>query len=238
MRAPTRPELLLAVLCIIAALVVKAARGSEAEKEAELELAQAETLEFEDDLARANEVTERLRREKSDADRIAADSLALLGDVIADAERRAETLAAAGREAFDEILETVPDSLPELRTLIERREVTHELEVAVLNEVISGERSVSGVLREQLTAANTLIRGQEIELNAGGALIQSLENEVEILEDLRNPGLSTLEAVSIGAGGYLVTTNVLGGSTIEGLIVGGTTFLVTQGGSKLIDWIF
>ena len=35
-----------------------------------------------------------------------------------------------------------------------------------------------------------------------------------------NPVLSTLEALSIGAGGYLVATELLGGSTLEGLMVG------------------
>ena len=53
-----------------------------------------------------------------------------------------------------------------------------------------------------------------------------------------DPGLSTLEAVSISAAGYLVTTDLLGGSTLEGLIVGGGTFLVVKGGPRLLGWIF
>ena len=59
-----------------------------------------------------------------------------------------------------------------------------------------------------------------------------------LLEDLKHPGLSNLEAFSLGAGGYLVTTEVLGGTTLEGVVVGGVTFLVTKGGSKLIRWVF
>ncbi|MEE8551485.1 MAG: hypothetical protein V3T08_09570 [Gemmatimonadota bacterium] len=238
MRAPTRPELLLAVLCIVAALLVKAAWGSDAAKEAELVLAKAETVELRDSLARVNEETDVLRREKADADLAAADSLAVLTDVIADAEHRAETLAISGRETFAEIIEAVPDSLPELRDLIERREQLHETEVAVLREVIAGERSASGVLRGQLTTANALIRGQDIELGVGRALIESLESEVEILEDLRSPGLSTREAASISVNAYFVSTQALGASTLEGLLVGGATFVVLEGGSMLLGWIF
>ena len=62
--------------------------------------------------------------------------------------------------------------------------------------------------------------------------------QVALLEDLRHDGFSTLESAALGAGGYLVTTNVLGGSTIEALIVAGTTFLAAKGGSQLIGWIF
>ena len=60
--------------------------------------------------------------------------------------------------------------------------------------------------------------------------------QIQILEDLRNPGLSTLEAAAIGAGRYVVTTEALGGTAIEGLIVGGATFVVVQGRSRLLGW--
>ena len=238
MRAPTRSELLLAVIALAAFGLWRSGAASVAAKEAELDLVQAASVELQAELGRSQEETQVLRREKADADQAAADSLALLNDVIADAEHRAETLATQGRQAFEEILETVPDSLPELRTLIERRERTHETEVAVLNEVIVGERSVSGVLRQQLRSANSLIRGQDIELEAGSAFRLSLENEIEILEDLRSPGLSTLEAVALSSGAYVITTELLGGSTLEGLIAVGATFVVLEGGSWLLGWIF
>ena len=107
----------------------------------------------------------------------------------------------------------------------------HETEVAVLNIVIDAERDAADVLRGQITARDALISGLESELVIA-------TEQIALLEDLRHDGFSTLESAALGTAGYLVTTNVLGGSTIEGLIVGGTTLLVTQGGSKLIDWIF
>ena len=55
---------------------------------------------------------------------------------------------------------------------------------------------------------------------------------------MRKTGLHNLEAMSLGVGGYLIATELLGGSTLEGLIVGGGTFVVVKGGSMLIDWIF
>ena len=83
----------------------------------------------------------------------------------------------------------------------------------------------------QITARDTLISGLEAELVIA-------TEQVALLEDLRHDGFSTLESAALGAGGYLVTTDVLGGSTIEALIVAGTTFLAAKGGSFLIDWIF
>ena len=224
MRAPTRLELLLAVLCIVAGFLVKAAWGSESEKEAELELVRSEreAAQLENDA---------LRAAKDQIDRIAADSIAVLEAVVADAEQRVSEASAEGRDTYVQIIEAVPDSMPEIRALVERRERMHETEVAVLNIVIDAERDAADVLRGQITARDALISGLESE-------IVIATEQVALLEDLRHDGLSTLESAALGAGGYLVTTNVLGGSTLEGLIVGGTTLLVTQGGSKLIDWIF
>ena len=224
MRAPARPELFLAVITVVAFGMWRSVVRSVAAREAELELVRAEREETQ----RENEV---LRAEKDEADRIATDSIAQLEAVVADAERRVEEVASAGRETFMQIIEAVPDSMPELRSLVERRERMHENEVAVLNIVIDAERDAADVLRSQITARATLISGLESELVIAN-------EQVALLEDLRHDGLSTLESAALGAGGYLVTTNVLGGSTIEALIVGGTTFLVTQGGSKLIGWIF
>lgn len=238
MRAPTRSELLLAVLCIIAVLLVRAAWSSEAAKEAELALAKAETAELQDSLARVSEETDSLRREKAGADLAAADSLAVLADVIAGAETRAEELASAGRETFAEIIEAVPDELPELRALVIERERIHAEEIAQKDTTIAAERDAAAVLRGQLTKANALIVGQGIQLVVGRALIESLENEIEILEDLRSPGLSTREAASLSVNAYFVSTQVLGASQIEGLTAGVVTFVVLEGGSMLLGWIF
>lgn len=224
MRAPTRAEIVLAVLCIVAALLVKAAWGSEAAKEAELRIVRAEREEAQ----RENVL---LRQKKDEIDRAAADSIAQLEAKIEDAELRATEAATAGREMFVEIIEAVPDSMPELRALVERRERMHETEVAVLRIVIDAERDAARVLRGQLTASNALIRGLESELVVAG-------EQIELLESLRDPGLSTLESASLSTGAYFFSTEVLGASVIEGLIVGGTTFVVLQGGSMLLGWIF
>ncbi len=238
MRAPTRPELVLAVLCIVAALLVRAAWGSEARKEAELELQQAETVELEAELATAREETDELRREKQEGDQAAADSLATLSIAVEDAELRAYALATASREAFEGILDAVPDSLPELRAQVERREELHQAEVAVLREIIGAERDAAGVLRGQLTTANALIRGQDIELETGRALIESQGEQIAILEDLRSPGIGTREAVSLSVNAFFISREALGASTLEGLIAAGATFVVVKGGSMLLDWIF
>ena len=224
MRAPTRPELLLAVICMAAFGMWRSGVNSAAAKEAELELVRSER----EAVQRENDA---LRAAKDQVDRIAADSIAQLNAVVEDAERRASEVSAEGRDTYVRIIESVPDSMPEIRALVERRERMHETEVMVLNIVIDAERDAADVLRGQITARDTLISGLESELVIA-------TEQVALLEDLRHDGFSTLESAALGAGGYLVTTNVLGGSTIEALIVGGTTFLVTQGGSKLIDWIF
>ena len=224
MRAPTRPELLLAMLALSAFGMWRAGVNSVAAKEAELELVRSER----EAIQRENDA---LRAARDQVDRAAADSIATLEAAIADAELRASEAASQGRETYVQIIEAVPDSMPALRGLVERRERMHETEVAVLNIVIDAERDAADVLRGQITARDTLISGLEAELVIAN-------EQITLLEDLRHDGFSTLESAALGAGGYLVTTNVLGGSTIEALIAGGTTFLVTQGGSKLIDWIF
>lgn len=238
MRAPTRAELLLVALAVVGFALWRSGLRSAAAKEAELELVKAETAELESELERSHNETDALRREKADADRAAADSLAVLSDVIDDAELRAEELASSGREVFEEIIETVPDALPDLRALVIERERIHNEEIAQKDTTIAAERDAAAVLRGQLTAANSLILGQGIELGASSALIGSLENENQILEELRSPGLSTLEAVSISVNAYFVSTQALDASTVEGLIVGGATFVVLEGGSKLLGWIF
>ena len=224
MRAPTRPELLLAVICMAAFGMWRSGVNSAAAKEAELELVRSER----EAVQRENSA---LRAAKDRVDRIAADSITTLQAVVADAEQRVSEASAEGRDTYVRIIEAVPDSMPEIRALVERRERMHENEVAVLNIVIDAERDAADVLRGQITARDALISGLESEIGIA-------TEQVALLEDLRHDGFSTLESAALGASGYLVTTNVLGGSTIEGLIAGGTTFLVTQGGSKLIDWIF
>ena len=224
MRTPTRPELLLAVICMAAFGMWRSGVNSAAAKEAELELVRSER----EAVQRENSA---LRAAKDRVDRIAADSIATLQAVVADAEQRVSEASAEGRDTYVRIIEAMPDSMPELRSLVERRERMHETEVAVLNIVIDAERDAADVLHGQITARDALISGLEAELVVAN-------DQITLLEDLRHDGFSTLESAALGAGGYLVTTNVLGASTLEGLIVGGTTFLVTQGGSKLIDWIF
>ena len=224
MRAPTRPELLLAMLALSAFGLWRAGVHSVAAKEAELELVRSER----EAVQRENDA---LRAAKDRVDQIAADSIAQLQAVVADAERRASEVSAEGRETYVRIIESVPDSMPEIRALVERRERMHETEVAVLNIVIDAERDAADVLRGQITARDTLISGLESELVIA-------TEQIALLEDLRHDGFSTLESAALGAGGYVIATEALGASTLEGLIAGGTTFLVTQGGSKLIDWIF
>ena len=224
MRAPTRPELLLAILALSAFGLWRAGVDSVAAKEAELELVRSER----EAVQRENDA---LRAAKDQVDQIAADSIATLEAAIVDAELRASEAASQSRETYVQIIEAVPDSMPEIRALVERRERMHETEVAVLNIVIDAERDAADVLRGQITARDALISGLESELVVA-------TEQVALLEDLRHDGFSTLESAALGAGGYLVTTNVLGGSTLEGLIVGGTTFLSAKGGSKLIGWIF
>ena len=198
--------------------------NSVAAKEAELELVRSER-------EAAQRENDALRAAKDQVDQIAADSIAQLNAVVKDAERRASEVSAEGRETYVQIIEAVPDSMPEIRALIERRERMHETEVMVLNIVIDAERDAADVLRGQITARDTLITGLEAE-------IVLANDQIALLEELRHDGLSNLEAAGLGLGGYVIATEALGASTLEGLIVGGTTFLVTQGGSKLIDWIF
>ena len=224
MRAPTRPELLLVVVTTAVFALWRAGVDSVAAKEAELELVRSER----EAVQRENSA---LRAAKDQVDQIAADSIATLNAVVEDAERRASEVSDEGRDTYVRIIEALPDSMPELRFLVERRERMHETEVAVLNIVIDAERDATDVLRGQITARDALISGLEAELVIA-------TEQVALLEDLRHDGFSTLESAALGAGGYLVTTDVLGGSTIEALIVAGTTFLAAKGGSFLIDWIF
>ena len=224
MRAPTRPELLLAMLALSAFGLWRAGVNSVAAKEAELELVRSER-------EAAQRENDALRAAKDQVDQIAADSIAQLQAVVADAERRASEVSAEGRQTYVRIIEAVPDSMPEIRALVERRERMHETEVAVLNIVIDAERDAADVLRGQITARDALISGLESELVVA-------TEQVALLEDLRHDGFSTLESAALGAGGYLVTTELLGGSTLEGLVVGGATFVVLQGGSLLAGWIF
>ena len=224
MRAPTRAELLLAVLCVIAAILLRAAWAREGAKEAELVIVRIEREEAQHE----NDV---LRTLKAEVDRIASDSIATLRAVAEDAEERASQAATEGRTAFVAVLEAVPDSMPALRALVERRERMHENEVAVLRIVIDAERDAADVLRGQIRARDALITGLESELVVA-------DQQIELLESLKSPGLSTLESVSISTGAYFASTELLGASVLEGLIVGGVTFVVLEGGSRLLGWIF
>lgn len=71
------------------------------------------------DLQRVNQA---LRDAKEPVDCAAAASLKVLNTAIEDAKARADSAAAAGRETFEQIIESVPDSMPELRALVERRD--------------------------------------------------------------------------------------------------------------------
>ena len=107
----------------------------------------------------------------------------------------------------------------------------HENEVAVLRIVIDAERDAADVLRSQLRARDSLITGLESELVVA-------DQQIELLKSLKSPGLSTLESVSLSTGAYFASTEILGASVLEGLIVGGVTFVVLEGGSRLLGWIF
>ena len=80
-------------------------------------------------------------------------------------------------------------------------------------------------------AANDLLSAVQSDLDEAKV-------QIGLLENLRHSGLSNLQAMSLGAGAYVVTTEGLGGSTLEGLVAGGATFLITEGGPKLIRWVF
>lgn len=224
MRAPSRPELILALVALSAFGLWQWSTRSVAAKDAEIRIVDAERKEVQRENAT-------LRSARVQDDRQAEDSIAGLHEIIQDAEELAAQVASAGRETYVEIIEAVPDTMPELRALIERRERMHTTEVAVLREVIDAERSAGDVLRGQLSQANGLLSGIESELVLAG-------EQIGLLEELRDDGLSNLEAMSIGVGGYFVATEVLGATMIEGLVVGGVTFIVSQGGSKLFRWIF
>lgn len=172
-----------------------------------------------------------LRQEKTQVDLVAADSFAVLRVVIADAERRITVIAAEGRQTFIEIIEAVPDSMPELRAQIELRERMHENEVAVKDLVIEAERDAASVLRNQLRASNGLLAGIESELVLAN-------DQIVFLENLHDDGLSNLESASIGLGAYIVAVEALNATTVEGAVIGGVTFLVVKGGSKFISWLF
>ena len=221
MRLPTKAELILVALCIIAGFLVKAAWGSEAEKEAELRIVRTER----DVLRRTNVV---LRFERDEVDRkAAADSIARAA-VIGQAETVAAEADTAGREVFLRIVEVVPDSV---RELVVERERLHVVQIAQKDTIIVQERSASAVLRGQLVARDSLIVGLESD-------IALADDEIELLEDLRSPGLSTTESASIAVNTYFVSTEALGASTLEGLIIGGVTFVVLEGGSLLLDLLF
>ena len=93
MRAPTRPELLLAVICMAAFGMWRAGVNSVAAKAAELELVRSER-------EAAQRENDALRAAKDRVDQIAADSIAQLQAVVADAERRASEVSAEGRETY------------------------------------------------------------------------------------------------------------------------------------------
>ncbi len=223
MRAPTRLELLLAVVAVVAFGFWRSGVRSVAAKEAELVIVRAER----EDVQRENDV---LRAEKEEIDRIAADSIEVLEAIVEEAEHMASRAASAGRTAFVRILEAVPDSMPVLRALVERRERMHENEVEVLRIVIEAERDAADVLRGQLRARDALIMGVESELVVAS-------EQIDLLESLKSPGLSTLESVSISTGAYFASTELLGASVLEGLVVGGATFVVLEGASMLLWWI-
>ena len=98
--------------------------------------------------------------------------------------------------------------------------------------MIDAEWDVASVLRGQLQAANAVICACEAEL-------ESRTERSKSSTSCTTAGSATsIEAAALGGAGYLVTTELLGGSTLEGLVVGGATFVVLQGGSLLAGWIF
>ena len=223
-RVPTRNELVLAVIALAAFGVMKLDARSTAAKEAELRTA---TTAHEEALR----TVEREREARAESDRIARDSIATLEAAIEGHERKADDAGAAGAQTFTKIVERIPPELVGLRDLVERREQEHNTEVRELRVAVTDAKSVASVLRGQLADANDFIAIQD------SAAVKA-EARIDILEDIKDPGLSTLESVSLGAGAYIVTTELLGGSVLEGLMAGGGTFLVVTGGSKFIRWVF
>ncbi len=224
MRAPTRAELVLAVLFVVGAALAKSGWSSNAAKKAELVLMTAER----DEVQRANGVLlERLGQVDADAK---ADSITR-AEVVEEAESTAAEAATTGRAVFEEAVEAVPDSMPELRALIVKREQIHTTEIEQKDILISEGISAAATLRGQLIARDSLLVGYRGDIAAANG-------QIALLESMRGKGLSTLESVAIGAGAYVVTTEVLGGSVTEGLVAGTVTFVVTQGGSWLLRRIF
>ncbi len=224
MRKPHLSEVILFVVTVVVFFVVK----SELKSDAANELEYKRLVENRDYFRVQNDS---LRNEKVEVDRIAADSFAILEVVIADAEREITVIAAVGRQTFVEIIEVVSDTMPELRILIEEREELHIEEVDSLNSVVGSERSAANVLRGQLTISNNLLAGVESELVLAN-------DQIVFLESLRDDGLNNLESAGIGVSAYLISTEFLKATTFEGVVIGGGTFLVVKGGSKLLSWIF
>lgn len=217
-------RLIIGVVIIVMALVIRSEiRGNALDEERYRIM-----VEDRDAVTVENEI---LRQEKIEVDEIAADSFAVLEVVIQDAERRITVIAAEGRQTFVEIIEAIPDSMPELRAQIELREEQHDEEIAQKDTIIATERLASDVLRGQLSATNILLSGVETELVLAN-------DQIVFLEGINDDGLNNLESAAIGLGAYIVTTEAFDAEPINGLIIGGTTFLVVKGGSKFLSWIF
>ncbi len=212
------------IVIIVLALILRSEIKANAVADIKYEMIKTER----DGVIRENEI---LRSVRDSINLVAADSIALLEHHIEDAEQMIFDISAAGRQTFNEIIESVPDSMPELRQQIELRERMHDNEIAVKDTIIVAERSISSVLRGQLKASANLLLGVESDLVLAN-------DQIVFLERRRNDGLNNLESTAFGLGAYIVSIEVFGTTKLEGIIVGGGTYLVVRGGSKLIRWIF
>lgn len=143
---------------------------------------------------------------------------------------RATEAARAGRVTYQEIKEALPDTLFEVRHLVDRREEEHRTEVQALRVAIEAERRASQVFRAQLVGAERYIATLENERAKADLRIQALE-------DLRSPPPSTVEAVAAAVVVYEGAT-LLGATPLEGIVAGGLTFGVMKVGGQIVGWLF
>ena len=122
---PTRYELVLAGIAVAVVGVLKLEARWDAGKEVDLRIARKEHV--------AEQKKNRdLQAAKAETDRITADSIAGLLVEIDGYEARATQAASAGAETYAEIIDALPDTLFEVRHLVDRREEEHRSEVGAL----------------------------------------------------------------------------------------------------------
>ncbi len=240
MRKPTRIELALVVMGLVMFGLWRMSVRSGAAISADIVLVKAERVEAERRATDAHRATQSLQREKITGDLIAGDSIAKLTAANEVAEARANEVAAEGRATFVAILNSLADSLPDMADvtlLVESRELQHQIEVLSLRDMVGRERSASDILRGQLGRSNDLVGGLQRELTLSHEDIQLANVQLGLLESMHGKGFSNLELASLSTAAFFVSTKVLNAPTIEGLVVGATTWVVLDGDSKLLRWI-